>query len=458
MMSRKRFKWPVAAALLLSQLIGAESMAADNPRSLDDLIKQVHNESVLESRELEAREQVFRQARDNKAALLQALKSKLAAERARGAALKQRYEENDPFIQAESERLHERMGSLGELFGVVRQTSKDVQSLFNVSLISAQLPDREPLVKRLAERKSNPTIQEMEDFWYLLLDEMVQSGKVKRFEAPVITIGGEEQRREVVRIGAFNVVSDGVYLRYLPETGRLVELGRQPSSRYTDLARELQQTKTGIAPVALDPSRGAILSLMVQSPDLGEHVNQGGVIGYMIIMLGVIGLVLIAERAVVLMRLQRRMSRQRHGDDTGEDSPLTRLRQVERDNPLMDAETLGLKLDQVILSERPAIKRFLPTVSIFAGVTPLLGLLGTVTGMIETFQSITLFGNGDPKLMSSGISVALVTTELGLIVSIPLLLSHNWLSGGTRKVIYMLDEESAAIVARREESLHAVGD
>ncbi|MGR9116607.1 MAG: MotA/TolQ/ExbB proton channel family protein [Gammaproteobacteria bacterium] len=444
----------IICGLAAQMTIASVANATEQVTSLDQLVEKVRHESVLESKALAAREQAFKQARDQRAAQLASLKAQLAGERRRGEDLKSRYEENETFISSESERLHEKMGSLGELFGVVRQTAKDLQSLFRGSLVSAQKPNREGLLQLLSERKTNPSIQELEDFWRLMVDEMVETGKVTRFSAPVITLSGEEQQREVVRLGAFNVVSDGLYLRYLPETGRLVELGRQPALRFTEQARELQGLDNGLTSVAIDPSRGAILSLMVQSPDLFERIGQGGVIGYLIIAVGVLGLFIVVERFVVLTLVHRKMQTQRQGENLNEDTPLFRVRQVADANPELDSEALGLKLDQAILKERPFIKRFLPTLAVFAAISPLLGLLGTVSGMIETFQAITLFGTGDPKLMSGGISVALITTELGLVVAIPLVLMHNWLSGRAKGLIFILDEESAAQLAVREENRH----
>lgn len=419
--------------------------------SMEELVQKVRNESILESKALVEREQDFMRERNQQAIKLAKAKAELEAERRRGEELKGRYEENESFITEETQKLHEKMGSLGELFGVVRQSSKELESLFRGSLVSTQFPDREELLKTLAGKKTNPSIQELENFWRLIVDEMVESGKVTRFEAPVITVNGEDQKREVVRLGAFNVVSNGVYLRYLPETGRLVELGRQPAARFIEQARELQQSDQGIMPVVIDPSRGAILSLMVQSPDLWERVEQGGVIGYLIIFLGIVGLVLVGERIWVLSRVRSKMRRQQEGQDLQEETPLTRIRQVARENIELDSDALGTKLDQAILKERPLIKRFLPTLAVFAAIAPLLGLLGTVSGMIETFQAITLYGTGDPKLMSGGISVALITTELGLVVAIPLVLLHNWISGKAKGLIFMLDQESAAQIAACEE-------
>ena len=101
-----------------------------------------------------------------------------------------------------------------------------------------------------------------------------------------------------------------------------------------------------------------------------------------------------------------------------------------------------MHLDETINNEASRLYLGLTTLTVFAAVTPLLGLLGTVTGMIETFQSISLYGTGDPKLMSSGISQALITTQLGLAVAIPLLLFHSMLQGKAAKMVEVLESES----------------
>lgn len=441
---------------LIIILISSHNALANNQlHSIDQLVKQVRSESILESKDLRLREREFKSNKDHQAAQLNALKKQLQQEQQQGQVLKTLYTQNEALITRESEKLHEKMGSLGELFGIVRQTSKDLQSLFKGSLVSAQIPQRESLLKLISDRKSNPSIEELEGIWRLLLDEMIESGKVRKFTAPVITLTGEEQQREVIRMGAFNVVSDGLYLRYLPETERLVELGRQPAVRFTQQARQLQAAEKGITKVALDPSRGAILSLMVQSPSILERIDQGGAIGYLIISVGLLGLLLSIERAIVLILMHRKMQQQQQGSHFDQNSPLMRLKQTANEKLALNSEALALKLDQSILKERPAIKRFLPTLAVFAAIAPLLGLLGTVSGMIETFQAITLFGTGDPKLMSGGISIALVTTELGLIVAIPLVLLHSWLAGLAKSVLFILDEESIAQIAAREEKAHA---
>ena len=174
--------------------------------------------------------------------------------------------------------------------------------------------------------------------------------------------------------------------------------------------------------------------------------------------LGLFALGITAERFIRLTSIQREVTRQRTESTVSLDNPLGRLRQVELDSPHADAETLGLKLDQAIMKEIPKLRRQLPMLAVFATAAPLLGLLGTVAGMIETFQSMTLFGSGDPKIVSGGISLALVATELGLLVAIPILLLHGWLHGISNQIIHLLEEEIAAIVSRREEQLHGAAE
>ncbi|MEC8351463.1 MAG: MotA/TolQ/ExbB proton channel family protein, partial [Pseudomonadota bacterium] len=101
--------------------------------------------------------------------------------------------------------------------------------------------------------------------------------------------------------------------------------------------------------------------------------------------------------------------------------------------------------------EMPKITRNLTLIKIISVVAPLLGLLGTVTGMINTFQAITLFGTGDPKLMAGGISQALVTTVLGLVVAIPTVFLYTLLNTRSKNMLLILQEQSAGIIAERSE-------
>ena len=116
--------------------------------------------------------------------------------------------------------------------------------------------------------------------------------------------------------------------------------------------------------------------------------------------------------------------------------------------------TLELKLAEAVLSEPPKLEQGLTLLKIIAAVAPLMGLLGTVTGMIITFQAITIFGAGDPKAMAGGISSALVTTVLGLLVAIPTVLLHTVVNGRSQRIIHVLNEQATGIVAEHSERAH----
>jgi biopolymer transport protein ExbB len=194
-----------------------------------------------------------------------------------------------------------------------------------------------------------------------------------------------------------------------------------------------------------------MLALLVQVPDLITRIKQGGIVGMIIIFLALAGVIIALERFYVLSVIDRKVVSQMKDKQPGE-NPLGRIMKIFMDNPDIDSDTLGLKLDEAILKELPPLRRGLGTLALLAAIAPLLGLLGTVTGIIDTFQAITLFGTGDPRVMSGGISQALVTTVMGLVAAIPLLLLHSFLSTKSNRLIHILDENSAAFVAQLAES------
>jgi biopolymer transport protein ExbB len=229
-------------------------------------------------------------------------------------------------------------------------------------------------------------------------------------------------------------------------------LGRQPQSRYLSDAEDFQNTAAGeIAPVGIDPSRGSVLSLLVQAPSFSERFQQGGVIGYVIIGVLLIGLLLVGERFLFLSRVGKQIKVQLATGKMDPSNPLGMIFDAYEKNREKDIESLELKLDEAIIRGTSSVDRGLSTIKLFAAVAPLLGLLGTVTGMIATFQSITLFGTGDPKLMAGGISQALITTVLGLVAAIPLLLLHSVVSGKSKIILSILEEQSVGLLAKKSE-------
>jgi biopolymer transport protein ExbB len=437
--------------MALNLCLVAGSNAEPDVTTLDGLLEAVRQESAAGRTLNKNREALFLEAKTRQQQLLKEAKAALEKEKQRSDSLTSQFDDNEKQLSEQEELLHQRTGSLGELFGVVRQVAGDTVGTLEHSLVSAQISGRADNIRTLSKSKALPSIEELESLWFSLQQEMTESGKIVRFPGMIVSAEGKDRQAMITRVGVFNAVSDGRFLRYLPETGQLVELPRQPAARYQAMASELEGAQSGLTAMAIDPSRGAILALFVQMPDIVERITQGKLVGYIIIAIATIGLVMVAFRGLRLTAVERKIKQQLNSDSPDEGNPLGRIMSVYFNNQSIDTETLERKIDEAILKEAPSLERGLATIKILAVIAPLLGLLGTVTGMIETFQSITLFGTGDPKLMAGGISQALITTVLGLMTAIPLILLHSITVSKSRRCINILEEQSAGIIALHAE-------
>jgi biopolymer transport protein ExbB len=425
------------------------------PLSLDELLEMVRLGFASEREENRQRERDFLARKEDQAQLLSEAEAVLAREEALSQQLEDQYNAYETEIGTREEQLTERVGALGELFGVVRQVSTDFSGQVWDSLISSQLGDRKELLDRLGRSKELPTTADLERLWFELQREITEQGKVVRYQAQVLTEGGDIEEREVIRAGPFSAFTDGRYLMWETREQQLRELTRQPPSQYLGTVDDFEETESGYAMLAVDPSRGSLLSALTDTPNWTERIHQGGYVGYAIIVLGLLALVLGVWRWVVIGIASRRVTeQQKHLDHPKPDNPLGRVLTVYQQNRGVDPETLELKLDEVVMRESSQIERFLWLVKTVSVVAPLMGLLGTVTGMIQTFQAITLFGAGDPKMMAGGISEALVTTMLGLITAIPLVLLHATLANSARRINDILEEQSTGFVAIESEGQH----
>jgi biopolymer transport protein ExbB len=287
-----------------------------------------------------------------------------------------------------------------------------------------------------------------------MLREITEQGAVAKFSASVATPSGEVTARDVVRVGAFNVIdTSGNYLAY--QNGNLSELPRQPGSGFNGEAAELAGSTSGLHQFGIGPTGGSFLAAIIDSPTLEERWHQGGYVGYAITAVGVFAFLLAIYRLLVLTMVSGKVSAQLKANKANENNPLGRVLKLHEDNPNMDPETLELKMAEGVLKETPKLEAGLTLLKIIAAVAPLMGLLGTVTGMIVTFQAITIFGAGDPKAMAGGISGALVTTVLGLLVAIPTVLLHTVVNGRAQRIIHILNEQATGIVAEHAEREHA---
>ena len=431
--------------LLAASMAVATSASANQ---LDDLLKQVKSDRISEAKIDSKREAEFTSARADKQALLNKAKKELANQQARNKRLTKEYAANEITLAQKAVELDNAKGTLGEMFGVSRAAAANAYGSIATSIVSAEYPGRGEVLDVIANSKAIPELEQLEELWFALQTEMTQSGEVSKFTTEVTNLDGSKSTQSVTRIGTFNLVSEDGYLNYNDEVGQVQPLAKQPAGFIAGAAASFFGETSGYAPLYVDPSRGAILTLETRKKTLMEFYHEGKEVGYAITVLLVIGLLIALERMVVLGSMSAKINAQtKNLDQPNENNPLGRLLKVYFDNKSVDAETLELKLDEAILRETPKVDRGINLIKMFAAIAPLMGLLGTVIGMIMTFQTITLFGTGDPKIMAGDISLALVTTALGLICALPLILIHSVVAGKSKSVLQKLDEQSAGLIA-----------
>ena len=419
---------------------------ATEPSDIDKLLDLVEENTLLRSKSNQERLDQFIKNRNQQQKLLNDARWLLKLEKDREQKLTKNFEDNDAKLSDLEEQLNLKIGTLGETFGVVRQISGDAKSTYSQSLTNLQFPSRIDFLADLAERKALPSVPELEKLWFTLLNEIYESGKVVLFDSPVLDTSGEAENQKVLRIGQFNAISSKKYLRFIPEQQVLEYLESNPPSTRSSVRALSKLESDGYAEFAIDPTRGSLLSLILQNPGFFERINQGGFVGYLILLILLLGLTMSGLRFKFLRDEKISIDSELSSGDLKSGSPLYEINEIISDSSL-DQEKLENKIEAVLSNVEPIYEKNLSTVKLLAAVAPLLGLLGTVIGMIETFQAITLFGTGDPKLMADGISQALVTTMLGLITAVPLLFMHNQLDTRSREIIQIIEEQAIGRIA-----------
>lgn len=431
---------------LLFVLLGLTFTAA-----AEDLITSAKEFRQFEAQINQAREAAFASDLKRQEAALTQAQQLLKLAQAKADALKVTFAENEEKLTQASESLRLRTGSLGEMFGVVRQVANDLKGTTLDSLARGDGTRTPADLEKLARSKALPELSDLKALWQTLRQEANLSGQIIQVIAPVIQTDGSTHTETLTRIGAFNVINRQGYLVWDEQLKAFRALARQPSeaSFINDYL-----ASSDVSLVAIDPSRGALLNINSIVPAWSERIQQGGTVGYIIIALGLIGFSLALWRLIALAIIEKGVRKQLSTPETPNlDNALGRIISVATVDAstsavAASAELLEARLDEAVLKELPAIERGQGIIKLLAGVAPLLGLLGTVTGMIATFQAITAFGSGDAKLMASGISQALITTVLGLVVAVPLLLLHSWVASRSRALVQILDEQSAGIIAQ----------
>jgi biopolymer transport protein ExbB len=450
----KRLITIIAAGMLGMATVPAN--AQGDAASMSELLRMIEQGQARDNEEARQREARFNQQRNQQQQLLNQARAERTRHENESARLEQLFQDNQAEIITARAALDERLGALKELFGVLQTVAGDTQARFNDSLTNIQYPDREQFLVELGSKMAGAntlaSIEDIERLWFELQREVTESGRIVRFNTTVTRANGEQEEHEVARVGAFNIVFEDGYLKYNSDTEAVSELQKQPpQARYTNSTADLMAADSGLVTFGLDVTRGGILALLVESPTVQDRIKQGGIVGYCIIGLGIIGLLIAIWRFIGLSNDSRKVTAQLKRDTASTDNPLGRVWAAYESNKNADTDTIELKLSEAALKEMPGLTKGLLFIKVISVVAPLMGLLGTVTGMIKTFQVITLYGAGDPKMMAGGISQALMTTVLGLVVAIPMVLLHTVVSGQSRKVINILQSQSAGLVAQHSE-------
>lgn len=357
------------------------------------------------------------------------------------------FDANEKVLSELEEKLTLKLGNLGEMFGVVRQVAGQTKGEFENSISNIQYPERIDVLQNLSEKKKLPSVPQIKELWFELIKEIGYSAEVISFNTEILNADGSSSNLDVVRLGLFAIASDGDLLKHIPETNQIENLPSQPSGVDHGGLEDIQNESSGTFDVTVDPTRGSLIDKLIQSPSFIERINQGGLVGYFIILLGLFGLALGGER-IVFLRKEWAELENTQANNAGQNI-LSELFKTMEENAKLDFESLQMLLDEKVQAYIPKIESRVAAIKLIATVAPLLGLLGTVIGMIETFQSIQIFGTGDPKLMAGGISQALVTTMLGLIVAAPLLFLHSYADSFVAKISDFLDEKSSGLIATK---------
>ena len=427
------------ALLMLATL----SPAVANISQLDDKALAASQTERVHNQE---RELVVKQERKALQAKLDQLKRQEKALEQENKRLSQSFSDNESTLAQLEKKLQLETGSLGELFGVVRQAAKELNQDFERSFITADKADYLPEIQQIISTETLPSLELLHSLWYAMEQKVRASGEVLPVTVEYVNGAGQSKLADAYRLGDVALVGEQGYLKWDSQAKQSQDYLVQPDT--TPTAATLEQNSVSLL---LDPTRGQLLEQYANKPTLQQRVEQGGVVGQIILGLLAVGLLIALVRGAILLKAQGQISRQLKQPENPTNNPLGRILKVYNKERSQSIESLELRLLEAIIDEQQGLEKGLSMLKLMAALAPMLGLLGTVTGMIETFQVITQFGNSDPKVMAGGISMALITTVLGLVAAMPLLLAHNLLSSRSEAIRGTLEKQSVSLVAERAE-------
>ena len=459
---KMKFLSKVTAAVFGSALLLSAAPASAQVSSIDALLRDIQQNAQKVRAENSRRVEEFRARADLQSSKLNEAKRELSTLQGRADAVERSFAGNTRRIEDLKEELKVAQGDFGEVFGLARSKAGEFKALLDSSLTTAEDPTRANTLGQIAESKALPSSDDLDAIWKSMLNEIKYQREVKEFDAAVANID-DGAVQKVTRIGPFSIfTSDGAqfldYKKPDAEAGEdapfLTKLPSQPGGQISSAASKVASASAGeVVYAPLDPTRGELLKSFERVPSFYErHWVQGGNIGKFIIIMAFLGVLFGIFNIIRLFFAKMAINGQKRKAQPSKSNALGRVMMAYEGAQNKDADTVELKLDEAILRESPKFEFGLNILKLLAGVAPLLGLLGTVTGMIQTFQAMMIYGTGDPQLMAGGISVALVTTMLGLYAAIPLLVLHSFCASMARSIQGTLEEQSAGIVARHVET------
>ncbi|MDG3084904.1 MotA/TolQ/ExbB proton channel family protein [Vibrio hannami] len=432
----------ILGSVLLTILFVLSAPASAGPELLSST-KQVQTEERIKNEQREeqfhTKEEELRQIRDRLLAEKQSLEASIDN-------LSHNFSENEQLLADKEKALHLESGSLGELFGVVHQVAKELQSELNGSVTAIGQDKSIEQLNEIVRAKVLPSKEELYALWETLNAQLKVASGIEDITVPVVHSDGVIGDEHVLRLGAFGIANESGYLKWSGDNLGAVTYKVQPIN--TPLKTSLTDQNSL---VSIDPSKGQLLEQLALTPTLSERVEQGGVVGIIILGLLATGLLIGLVQGAFLLNSRIKINAQLK--DTGNigNNALGRVLSVYKYDESPNVEALELRLFEAVLDELQTLERGLSMIKLIAALSPMLGLLGTVTGMIETFQVITQYGNADPRVMAGGISTALITTVLGLVAAMPLLFIHNILSSQAESIRTILEKQGVGLVAQRAE-------
>lgn len=416
----------------------------------NSLVQQATQEKAQQQQHNQQREAGFVQTAQE----LQAAKAELLAERNRlqkeADQLSSQFSDNENTLARLEETLRLETGSLGEMFGVVRQNAKELQSELDQSVTGVEPRVHQQSIDEVVAAKTLPSMAQLRGLWQAMSEEIRASGQVQTTEIQWLNGQGETQTVLALRLGSLGLISEQGYVKWDNARQQALSYQQLPSD-FPTFSHIRPLVDGDVVTMKVDPSRGVLLEQLALTPTLSQRLQAGGVIGNVILVLLGVGLIIALYRGAILATLRQKIKAQLKNPEQPGDNPLGRILAVYNKEQQRSVEALELRLLEAVVDEQNHLETGLSMLKLLAALAPMLGLLGTVTGMIETFQVITQFGNGDPKVMAGGISMALVTTVEGLIAAIPLLLAHNILSAQAEAIRNILEKQGIGLVAQQAE-------